>query len=246
MNGLPLAWAVTAALGVAACQRASEESALEVVPGDLAGRGRFRGPSFFATLFTFLASKRLMNGSPFDIELDDMTLARARRGSLEACETIYRAFHRPAYSVAFRIAQCPETAQEIAQEAFITAFRKIRQYRGDAPFWGWLRRVVVNHAISTIRRDKRHDTVEYRDFHEPEAPRQEKLGLAMDLEAALSVLNAQDRAVVWLHDVEGYNHKEIAELFGKTESFSKTRLSRARSRLRDLLQPRQSAATALR
>ena len=72
------------------------------------------------------------------------------------------------------------------------------------------------------------------------------LGLAMDLEAALGVLNAQDRAVVWLHDVEGYNHKEIAELFGKTESFSKTRLSRARGRLRDLLQPRQSTATGLR
>ena len=186
-----------------------------------------------------------MSGSPFDIELDEMTLARARRGSLQACETIYRAYHRPAYSVAFRIAHCPETAQEIAQEAFITAFRKLRQYRGDAPFWGWLRRVVVNHAISSIRRDRRHDTVELQDFHEPEAPRQEQLGLAMDLEAALGRLDAEDRAVVWLHDVEGYNHKEIAELFGKTESFSKTRLSRARARLRGLLQPRESATAAL-
>ena len=187
-----------------------------------------------------------MSGSPFEIELDEMTLARARRGSLQACEKIYRAYHRPAYSVAFRIAQCPETAQEIAQEAFITAFRKIRQYRGDAPFWGWLRRVVVNHAISSILRSRRHDTVELQDYHEPEAPRQEQLGLAMDLEAALSQLGTEDRAVVWLHDVEGYNHKEIADLFGKTESFSKTRLSRARSRLRDLLQPRKTAATALR
>lgn len=175
-----------------------------------------------------------------------MTLARARRGSLQACEKIYRAYHRPAYSVAFRVTQCPEMAQEIAQEAFITAFRKIRQYRGDAPFWGWLRRVVVNHAISSIRRNRRHDTVELQDYHEPEAPRQEQLGLAMDLEAALSRLGTEDRAVVWLHDVEGYNHKEIADLFGKTESFSKTRLSRARSRLRDLLQPRKTAATALR
>jgi len=187
-----------------------------------------------------------MNGSPFEIELDEMTLARARRGSVAACEQIYRAYHRPAYSVAFRIAHCPETAQEIAQEAFITAFRKIRQYRGDAPFWGWLRRVVVNHAISTIRRDRRHDAVTLQDFHEPEPPRQEQLGTAMDLEAALGLLDTEDRAVVWLHDVEGYNHKEIADLFGKTESFSKTRLSRARSRLRDLLQPHRSAAGGLR
>lgn len=187
-----------------------------------------------------------MSGSPFDIELDEVTLARARRGSVRACERIYRAYHRPAYSVAFRIAHCPETAQEIAQEAFITAFRKIRQFRGDAPFWGWLRRVVVNHAISTIRRNQRHDAVELQDFHEPEPPRQEQLGLAMDLEAALGLLGPEDRAVVWLHDVEGYNHKEIADLFGKTESFSKTRLSRARGRLRDLLQPRKPVASALR
>jgi RNA polymerase sigma factor (sigma-70 family) len=62
------------------------------------------------------------------------------------------------------------------------------------------------------------------------------LGLAMDLEAALASLGDEDRAVVWLHDVEGYGHKEIAEMFGKTESFSKTRLSRARARLRSLLE----------
>jgi RNA polymerase sigma factor (sigma-70 family) len=186
-----------------------------------------------------------MSESPFDIQLDELTLARARRGNLSACEHIYRAFHRPAYSVAYRICQCPESAQEIAQEAFITAFRKIGQFRGDAPFWGWLRRVVVNHAISAVRRDPQRDTVEFQDYHDHAEPGQEQLGLAMDLEAALGALDHEDRAVVWLHDVEGYNHKEIADLFGKTESFSKTRLSRARARLRDLLQTAKPA-TAVR
>jgi RNA polymerase sigma-70 factor (ECF subfamily) len=60
----------------------------------------------------------------------------------------------------------------------------------------------------------------------------------MDLESALSTLDGEDRAVVWLHDVEGYKHKEIAGLFGKTESFSKTRLSRARTKLRAALERR--------
>jgi RNA polymerase sigma-70 factor (ECF subfamily) len=64
----------------------------------------------------------------------------------------------------------------------------------------------------------------------------------MDLEAALGALDADDRAVVWLHDVEGYGHQEIAALFGMTESFSKTRLSRARSKLRLLLEGRHEAA----
>ena len=176
-----------------------------------------------------------MAASPFDIEMDEMTLARARRGNLAACESIFRKFNQPAFSVAYRICQCRETAQEVTQESFITAFRKIRQFRGDAPFWGWLRRVVVNHTISTIRRNAKAQTVELQDFHANAASDEEQIGLAMDLDSALAVLGAQDRAVVWLHDVEGYNHREIAELFGKTESFSKTRLSRARARLRELL-----------
>jgi RNA polymerase sigma-70 factor (ECF subfamily) len=176
-----------------------------------------------------------MANSPFEIELDDLTLARARRGDLDACESIFRKFNQPAYSVAYRVCQCRELAQEITQEAFITVFRKLGQFRGDAPFWGWLRRVVVNHAISSLRKAPKADPVELQDYHGKADSASDQVGLAMDLEAALAVLGAQDRTIVWLHDVEGYNHREIADLFGKTESFSKTRLSRARSRLRDLL-----------
>ena len=185
-----------------------------------------------------------MSPSPFEIELDDMTLARARRGDMGACERIFRQFQQPAYSVAYRICQCRETAQEVSQEAFITAFRKLRQFRGDAPFWGWLRRVVVNHAISTIRKAAKSSTVEFQDFHAQQDSGQDQVGLAMDLETALGLLGPEDRAIVWLHDVEGYNHREIAHCFGKTESFSKTRLSRARAQLRQLLDPVSKSQSA--
>jgi len=177
----------------------------------------------------------MMAGSPFEIEVDEVTLAQAKRGSLPACERLFRAFQQPAYSVALRICQCPDTAQEITQEAFITVFRKLRQFRGDAPFWGWLRRVVINQTLSTVRRQPRADEVEFQEYHASAAAGQEQVGLAMDLEAALGALCPEDRAVVWLHDVEGYGHQEIADLFGMTESFSKSRLSRARARLRWLL-----------
>ena len=182
-----------------------------------------------------------MANSPFEIELDDLTLARARRGDLDACESIFRKFNQPAYSVAYRVCQCRELAQEITQEAFITVFRKLGQFRGDSPFWGWLRRVVVNHAISSLRKAPKADPVELQDFHGKAESASDQVGLAMDLESALAVLGAQDRTIVWLHDVEGYNHREIADLFGKTESFSKTRLSRARSQLRDLLDAGKSS-----
>lgn len=174
--------------------------------------------------------------TPFEIEMDEITLARARRGDLDACEQIFRLFQKPAFSVAYRVCQCPDTAQEITQEAFITVFRKLGQFRGDAPFWGWLRRVVVNHAISSIRKSPKIDPVEFQDHHGSSESASEQVDMAMDLESALATLGAEDRAIVWLHDVEGYNHGEIAELFGKTQSFSKTRLSRARARLKGLLE----------
>ena len=171
----------------------------------------------------------------FDTDLDDLTLAGARRGDMPACEKIYRQFHKQAFTVALRICNNRELAQDVTQEAFINAFKRMQQYRGDAPFWGWLRRVVVNQAISALRKLPRHDSVELEDFMSPGQGDQDGIGHCMDLEKALRQLSDEDRMVVWLHDVEGYQHQEIARLVGKTESYSKTRLNRARARLRVLI-----------
>ena len=176
-----------------------------------------------------------MMGSGFDIDLDELTLAGAKRGDMRACEKIYRKFHAQAYTVAVRVCNNRELAQDVTQEAFITAFKRMHQYRGDSPFWGWLRRVVVNHAISALRKLPRHDAVELDDYMTPSTGDQNRLGPCMDLEQALAQLSDEDRMVVWLHDVEGYKHREIAKLAGKTESYSKTRLNRARARLRTLI-----------
>ncbi len=93
-----------------------------------------------------------MTGPGFDIHLDEVTLAGAKRGDMRACEKIYRSYHTPAYTLAVRICRCRELAKEVTQEAFITAFRRIPQFRGESPFWGWLKRVVINHAISSLRK----------------------------------------------------------------------------------------------
>jgi RNA polymerase sigma-70 factor (ECF subfamily) len=97
--------------------------------------------------------------------------------------------------------------------------------------------VVINHAISALRKLPRTEAVELEEYHARFAGDHDRIGMSMDLESALAMLGREDRAVVWLHDVEGYNHREIAGFFGKTESFSKTRLSRARARLREMLEP---------
>jgi RNA polymerase sigma factor (sigma-70 family) len=176
-----------------------------------------------------------MMGSGFDINLDELTLAGARRGDVRACEKIYRKFHKQAFSVAIRICNSRELAQDVTQEAFISAFKRMNQFRGDSPFWGWLRRVVVNHAISALRKLPKHDALEFEEYMSSHDGDQEGLGHCMDLEQALVQLSDEDRMVVWLHDVEGYKHREIAQLVGKTESYSKTRLNRARAKLRDLI-----------
>jgi RNA polymerase sigma-70 factor (ECF subfamily) len=179
-----------------------------------------------------------MAENAFEIVLDEVTLARARRGDMGACEQIYRLYQKAAFTAAMRVCNCRELAQEVTQEAFITAFRRVRQFRGDAPFWGWLRRVVINHAISALRKLPNAEAVEFQDYQASVDGEQEAIGRAMDLEQALQRLNRDDRAVIWLHDVEGYQHGEIAALFGKTESFSKTRLARARKKVRDLIEHR--------
>jgi RNA polymerase sigma-70 factor (ECF subfamily) len=179
-----------------------------------------------------------MAQSSFEIEIDEVTLAAARRGDLRACEAIYRQFERPAFTAAVRVLKCRQLAQDATQEAFITAFRRIRQFRGDSPFWGWLRMVVVNHAISMLRRQPSAEVVSFEDWRGAEDGDQERIGQAMDLEEALAQLSDEDRTIVWMHDVEGYKHHEIAGLFGMTESFSKTRLARARQRLREYLEAR--------
>lgn len=176
-----------------------------------------------------------MMPSSFQIDLDEITLRRACKGNRGACEQIYRLFQRPAYTLAYRICQCPEMAQDIVQDAFITLFRRIGQFRGDSPFWGWLRKVVVNQALTALRRKPRELGLELAPEPASGPEAHQRIQDTLDANWLLAQLSDEDRAVVWLHDVEGYNHREIGHLMNKTESYSKTRLSRARKSLQEYL-----------
>lgn len=158
-------------------------------------------------------------------------LARARAGQVDAFEQLYRTYEVPVYNLARRICRTVEDAEDVMQETFFEVCRSIGQYRGDGSLWGWVRTIAASKALMRLRRNKYRDTDELDEqFHRP-GPRQDN-GLRMDLEAALERLPEMTRAVVWLHDVEGYTHEEIAGMMGKTVSFSKSQLSRAHLRLR--------------
>ena len=160
----------------------------------------------------------------------DLVLARARTGDSTALEAVYRAYEAPVYHLARRICRTPEDAEDVLQETFFEVCRSIGRYRGDGSFWGWVRTVAASKALMRLRRNKYRDAQALDDeLHR--APRRDT-GLRMDLEAALERLPELSRAVVWLHDVEGYTHEEIAGLMGRTVSFSKSQLARAHARLR--------------
>ena len=166
-------------------------------------------------------------------------VAQARTGDLEALEAVYRAFEGPVYTIGRRICGNEEDAEDVLQETFLEVCRSIGRFRGDGSLWGWVRQVAVSKALMLLRRERKRanrsllgggiapDSLGTRT-PDPSAP--------VDLEAALGRLPAVTRAVLWLHDVEGYTHEEIGEMMGRTASFSKSQLSRAHKRLREWLE----------
>src|SRR5712671_368196 len=166
------------------------------------------------------------------LAVPDILVARAKSGDLEALEALYRAFETPVYNLALRMLRRPEDAEDVVQETFLEVVRSIKQYRGEGYLWGWIRRIASTKALMRIRRDQVRVTETLDD--EPGKPGMH-VGANIDLERAFEHLSETSRAVVWLHDVEGYTHEEIADQMGKSVSFSKSQLARAHARMRRML-----------
>jgi RNA polymerase sigma-70 factor (ECF subfamily) len=186
-----------------------------------------------------------------DIRIDPGIVKRAARGDVRAHEIIYRAFSSPVYSICLRFTRVPAHAEDLLQETFVEVIRSIPAFRGEAPLGSWIRRIAVTKALMFLRSawHSRGQSLDD-DFEDMTPGRPESHGIsshpehAIDLDAALANLPSVSRAVVWLHDVEGFTHKEIAGFMGKTESFSKSQLSRAYQRLRPFLEADKEAESA--
>ena len=178
-----------------------------------------------------------MSTTSFQIEVPDTVLARARRGEAGALEQIYRAFERPAYTLALRMLGDTEHAREAVHDAMLRLLERVGQFRGDAPFWGWLRQIVVNEALMKLRRERgvTFEELPADDTAPSGEPAPWTFADSRQLERALARLPALTRSVLWLYHAEGYTHDEIAELMQRTPSFSKSQVSRGTRRLRALL-----------
>ncbi|HET9818676.1 MAG TPA: sigma-70 family RNA polymerase sigma factor [Rhodanobacteraceae bacterium] len=177
--------------------------------------------------------------STFQQHVDPDLVIRLQRGDLAAFESVYRQFERAAWTLALRLTGRADVAQEVMQDALLKSFERARQYRGDAPFAAWLRKLVVNEALMQLRHDRLHIIEVFDESRSSdETPVPWSLIDSGTLDQALNRLPDTARAVLWLYHVEGYTHVEIAAQFGRSVSFSKSQLARAIRRLRELLQPK--------
>ncbi|MDQ1344476.1 MAG: hypothetical protein QG586_6 [Pseudomonadota bacterium] len=186
-----------------------------------------------------------------DSDLTPETLVLARAGAVDAQEAIYHAFQRPVRTLARRLVPNVAAAEDLAQDVFVDVLTKLGQYDGRGSFAGWVRSITVNKCLMHLRspwqRARRwlDSASEDGGAGWPEQRSASVTGDTVDLERALARLGDTARAVVWLHDVEGYTHAEIGRLLGGTASFSKSQLARAHAHLRELLESDGVKATCM-
>jgi RNA polymerase sigma-70 factor (ECF subfamily) len=173
---------------------------------------------------------------------EQQLVERCRAGDLAAFEAIYRAHSGRLYSVACRMLGNPADAEDLLQEIFIAAHRKLGSFRGESALGTWLYRLATNLCLDHLRsRAAKTSQLTGTLDDEPGLADAGSRGLAdrtvdrMDLERALALLPEGCRTAFVLHDIEGLEHREVAEALGVAEGTSKSQVHKARLRLRAIL-----------
>ena len=172
-------------------------------------------------------------------------IERAKQGDAEAFETLYNLHKRRVYSLCLRMTANTAAAEDLTQEAFLQLFRKIGTFRGESAFSTWLHRMAVNVVLMQLRKkglpvvplEENMETEEESPRKEPGADDPRLAGSIdrMQLQRSIEALPPGYRMIFLLHDVEGYEHNEIAEMVGCSIGNSKSQLHKARMKLREFL-----------
>ena len=184
--------------------------------------------------------------TPAPVSIADL-VARAQRGDELAFAAIYKAHKRRVYSLCLRITRSCEDAEDLTQEIFLKVFRKISTFRGDSAFSTWLYRLGINEALMHLRKNR----IEHVPLPGAEGGQEGPVGAEfgredlhlsgtidrVNLNTALGKLSPGFRTAFVLHDVEGYEHNEIARIMNRSSGNSKSQLHKARQKLRELLHP---------
>ena len=170
-----------------------------------------------------------------EIGVPGEVLVRARKGDERARAQLYGALAPATFGLIRRLVGARPLAEDLFQDTMIGVFERLDTFRGEAPLGAWVRQIAVSRCLMHLRSPwhrarcalERAGGLEAAGVTQP--PRAESL----DVERALGSLSPTARAVVWLYEVEGYSHEEIARAFGRSVSFSKSQLARSHQRLRE-------------
>jgi RNA polymerase sigma-70 factor, ECF subfamily len=178
-----------------------------------------------------------------DVRRADLELAkRCRNGDAAAFEELYRTHAGRLYALALRMVGSAQEAEDLLQEMFLHAHRKLATFRGESSLGTWLYRLGMNQCLDHVRgkharMDRATESFDGADAAEPAAPRPSTPDAIhrLDLERAISRLPEGCRAAFLLHDVEGFEHQEVASILGVSEGTSKSQVHKARMKLRAML-----------
>ncbi len=164
---------------------------------------------------------------------------QCKKGDRQAQYQFYKLYSIAMYNIAYRITNNEMDAEDVLQEAFVSAFKNINNYRGTASIGAWLKRIVINHSITTIKKRKAElvPVEEYGQYGDiVDTGDDQALYLNVDkIRNAIQLLPDGYRVVFSLYLMEGYDHQEIASILNITESTSKSQYSRSKKKLQKIL-----------
>ena len=173
-----------------------------------------------------------------DLHIHDQLIAECRKGSRRAQFRLYELYSKAMLNTAYRITGNREEAEDMLQEAFSDCFTNIGSYRSDSTFGAWLKTIVINRCISRLRK-RETELVLIDDYSRHEMPEEEAPETTLPdpsvIARAVEKLPDGYRVVFSLYLLEGYDHTEISQILGISESTSKTQYARAKDKLKRIL-----------
>jgi RNA polymerase sigma-70 factor (ECF subfamily) len=199
--------------------------------------------------------------SAFRQGIDNSIIIKAQSGDRSALKQVYESYFYASFKLAYRITASKSASEDIVHNGFIKVLTNITAFKHDGSFAGWLRQIMVNEALIYLRKHKKFflDLALNANSNDDEEQFSQMLNVANetafdqpwweacnDLFVVMKDLNVSARTVLILHEIEGYSHREIAALLGKTESFSKQVLARTMHKLREQIMQEEAKSASNR
>jgi len=165
---------------------------------------------------------------------------RCKKGEREAQFRLYKLYYKPMYNVCFRLLGNAAEAEDAMQDAFLKMFKKMDTYKGEVSFGAWLKKIVINHSLDTLKKRKAVFEEINERKHDSEDYKMETAEINVEtIKKAINNLPDGYRVVLSLYLIEGYDHDEISEILGISNSASRTQYMRAKNKLKEILKNKE-------